>query len=147
MADSKVTDFSAATSVNSADVLYLIQNETDKKISISTLLANLPNTLTKLSGLFVFGLSNPQTLTNAGTITTTSTLTLISNDGGSHNLILNDGTHPGQIKIVMCTAAGGTSSITTNIKTNVAFTTPGDTAFLMWYGTDWWVLGGTANFS
>jgi len=45
MADSKVTDFSAATSVNSADVLYLIQGTADKKISISTLLANLPNSL------------------------------------------------------------------------------------------------------
>lgn len=147
MADSKVTDFSAATSVASADVLYLIQNSTDKKISVSTLLANLPNTLTQLSGLLALGLGSPQTIANAGTITTTGTLTLVSNEAGSYALTLNNGTYVGQLKLIMCTAAAGVSTISSNIRnpSNIVFSAIGHTALLIWYDNDWWVLGGRAT--
>jgi hypothetical protein len=146
MADSKVTDFSAATSVNSADVLYLIQGTNDKKISISTLLANLPNSLTKFSGLIALAFNGAQTLTGSGTIQTTQTLTLISNTGTTSSLGINDGLYEGQIKVIMCTSASANSTITSNIKaTSITFNSAGDTALLVWYGSDWWVLGGTAT--
>ena len=146
MADSKVTEFTAATSVNPADVLYLIQSNTDKKITISTLLANLPNSLTKFSGLLALSLNNPQTLLGSGTVTTTQTLTLISNTGSASYLTINDGSYEGQIKILMCTSATANSSITSNIKNDtIVFSAAGQTAFLIWYGSDWWVLGGTAT--
>jgi len=146
MADSKVTEFTAATSVNSADVLYLIQASTDKKITISTLLANLPNSLTKFSGLMALAFNSPQTLVGSGTITTTQTLTLISNTGSVSSLGINDGSYDGQIKIIMCTSASANSTITSNIKaSSIVFDSAGDTALLVWYGTDWWVLGGTAT--
>lgn len=145
MADSKVTEFTAATSVNSADVLYLIQSNTDKKITISTLLANLPNSLTKFSGLLALSFNSPQTLAGSGAITTTQTLTLISNSGAS-SLTINDGSYDGQIKVIMCTSASANSSITSNIKaTTIVFNSAGDTAFLVWYSNDWWFLGGTAT--
>lgn len=146
MADSKVTDFSAATSVNSADVLYLIQGTADKKISISTLLANLPNSLTKFSGLIALAFNGAQTLAGSGTIQTTQTLTLISNTGTTSSLGINDGLYEGQIKVIMCTSASANSTITSNIKaTSITFNSAGDTALLVWYGSDWWVLGGTAT--
>lgn len=146
MADSKVTDFSAATSVNSADVLYLIQGTADKKISISTLLANLPNSLTKFSGLIALAFNGAQTLAGSGTIQTTQTLTLISNTGTISSLGINDGLYEGQIKVIMCTSASANSTITSNIKaTSITFNSAGDTALLVWYGSDWWVLGGTAT--
>jgi hypothetical protein len=146
MADSKVTDFSAATSVNSADVLYLIQGTADKKISISTLLANLPNSLTKFSGLIALAFNGAQTLAGSGTIQTTQTLTLISNTGTTSSLGISDGLYEGQIKVIMCTSASANSTITSNIKaTSITFNSAGDTALLVWYGSDWWVLGGTAT--
>jgi len=146
MADSKVTDFSAATSVNSADVLYLIQGTADKKISISTLLANLPNSLTKFSGLIALAFNGAQTLAGSGTIQTTQTLTLISNTGTTSSLGISDGLYEGQIKVIMCTSASANSTITSNIKaTSITFNSAGDTALLVWYGRDWWVLGGTAT--
>jgi len=146
MADSKVTEFTAATSVNSADVLYLIQSSTDKKITISTLLANLPNSLTKFSGLLALAFNNAQTLAGSGTITTTQTLTLISNSGSVSSLGINDGSYDGQIKVILCTSASANSSITSNIKhSSIVFNSAGDTAFLVWYGSDWWFLGGTAT--
>jgi hypothetical protein len=147
MADSKVSELTAATTVNSADLLYLIQSSTDKKISISTLLANLPNTLTKVGGLFAFNLSSPQTIANAGTINATTFFTVISNTAGVYSLNIDDGTYVGQLKLVMCSAAAGTSSITSNIKgaSSIAFTEPGQTAILIWYNSDWWIIGGSAT--
>jgi hypothetical protein len=144
MADSKVTDFSAATSVNSADVLYLIQNNSDKKITLTTLLANLPPTLAKFSGLIALQFNSAQTIVNSGTVTATQTLTLISNTTQS-SLTINDGQYEGQLKIIMCTSATATSSITSNIKTNVSFKQAGDTAILAWYNNDWWVLSSSSE--
>lgn len=146
MADSKVTDLTAATSVNSADVLYLIQSNADRKISISTLLANLPATLTKFSGLLALG-GTAQTLANSGAINVTSTVTYITNTGNS-SLTIADGTYDGQLKLVICTSATATSTLSSNIgATSVVFTEPGHTVILMYRSTDskWYVLGGTAT--
>jgi hypothetical protein len=145
MADSKVTDFTAATSVNPADVLYVIQGSNDRKISMSTLLANLPDSLTKFSGLVALAMNNAQTLVGSGAIQTTQTLTLISNTGATSYLTLNNGAFDGQIKIVLCTSATSNSTITNNIKaTNITFSKAGDTVLLVWFNAEWWVLGGTA---
>ena len=148
MADSKVTDLTAATSVNSADVLYLVQSSTDKKLSISTLLANLPATLTKFSGLLALG-GTAQTLAGSGAINITSTVTFISNTG-SAALTIADGTYDGQLKIIVCTSATSNSTISSNVgAASIVFSEPGHTAILMYRSTDskWYVLGGTATIS
>ena len=148
MADSKVTDLTAATSVNSADVLYLIQSSTDKKISISTLLANLPATLTKFSGLIALSLNSPQTIVGSGTINATTFLTSISNAAGTYALSITDGTYVGQLKLVLCTAAGGTTNISSGLKgCTAAFTETGHSLLLVWYDNDWWVIGGSATLT
>ena len=148
MADSKVSELTAATSVNSADVLYLIQSSTDKKLSMSTLLANLPNTLTKFSGLIALSLNNPQTLVGSGTINATTFMTRISNAAGTFALTIADGTHDGQLKLIMCTAASGTSSITSNLRgCTAAFTETGHTLLCVWFDSDWWPIGGTATLT
>lgn len=146
MADSKVTDLTAATSVNPADVLYMVQSNADRKISMSTLLANLPTTLIQFGGLLALDVESPQVIANAGTINATSLFTLISNTGGVNALSIVDGTYTGQVKFIMCTSAGGTSSITSNIKgvTSAVFTEMGQTLVLLWYNSDWWVIGGSA---
>jgi hypothetical protein len=146
MADTKVTDFTAATSVNSADVLYLIQGSNDRKITLSTLLANLPNSLTKFSGLVALAMNGAQTLIGSGVVQTTQTLTLISNTGTTGSLTINDGSFDGQLKLIMFTSGAANSTITSNIKaTSITFNSVGDTALLVWYSNDWWVLGGTAT--
>lgn len=148
MADGKVTDFSAATSANVADVLYLIQSNTDKKITLATLLANLPSTLTKFSGLIALGLNSPQTIAGSGAINATTFMTTISNTSGTFSLSISDGTHVGQLKLIMCTSAAGTSSITSNIRgCTAAFTETGHTLMLVWYDNDWWPIGGSATLT
>jgi len=109
-------------------------------------LANLPNSLTKFSGLIALAFNGAQTLAGSGTIQTTQTLTLISNTGTTSSLGISDGLYEGQIKVIMCTSASANSTITSNIKaTSITFNSAGDTALLVWYGSDWWVLGGTAT--
>ena len=148
MADSKVTDLTAATSVNSADVLYLVQSSADKKISMSTLLANLPATLTQFSGLISVSMSNPQIISNAGTVNATTFATVITNTAGTYSLTLSDGTYIGQLKLILCSSASGTSNITSNLKgCSAAFTEPGHSLLLVWYGSDWYVIGGTATLT
>lgn len=148
MADSKVSELTAATSVNSADVLYLIQSSTDKKISMSTLLANLPNTLTKFSGLIALSLNSAQSIVGSGTINSTTFMTTISNAAGTYALTIADGSYVGQLKLIMCSSASGTSSITSNLKgCTAAFTETGHTLLLVWYDNDWWPIGGTATLT
>jgi hypothetical protein len=148
MADSKVSDLTAATSVNTADVLYLIQSNTDKKISMSTLLANLPNTLTKFSGLIALSLNNPQSIVGSGTINSTTFMTTISVATGTFSLAIADGIHVGQIKLILCTSASGTSLITSGLKgCTAAFTETGHTLLCIWYDNDWWPIGGTATLT
>lgn len=149
MADSKVSALTAATSVNSADVLYLIQSSTDKKISISTLLANLPATLAQFTGLVALG-GTAQTLVGSGAINITSTLTLISNSGTAA-LTLADGTYNGQLKTIVMTGASATSTLSANIYgvSTVAFSAQGKTVTLMYVSslTSWVIIGGTATIT
>lgn len=145
MADTKVTDFTAATSVNPADVLYLIQGSNDRKITLSTLLANLPNSVTKFSGLVALAMNGAQTLIGSGVIQTTQTLTLISNTGTTGNLTINNGSFEGQLKLIMFTGGTANSTITSNIKaTNIVFNEIGHTMLLLYFNNDWLIIGGTA---
>lgn len=149
MADVKVTDMSAATSVNSADVLYCVQSNTDKQLSVSTLLGNLPNTPLKVGGLFVLA-SPVQQLNGAGVITVTQTLTLLTSQTGATNaLTINNGTIDGQIKLLVHTNGVGTNTLSGgNVgATSIEFNRPGHTAQLMWQGNKWWVIGGTATIT
>lgn len=146
MADSKITDFNAATSVNSADVLYLVQGSSDRKISISTLLANLPATLAKFTGTVVLG-GSAQSVINSGAINATTTTTYISNTANSVLTIAN-GLYEGQLKIVICTSATATSTIEVGVGADsVQFSEPGHTALLMYSTTQgkWYFIGGTAT--
>lgn len=146
MADSKITDLTAATSVNPADVVYLVQNNSDRKLSISTLLANLPNTLTKFSGLLALGLSNAQTLAGSGAIDITKFATILTNTEGDYTVTIADGTYAGQLKLILCSSAAGTTNLTANLRgCTASFTETGHSLLLVWHGSDWYVIGGTAT--
>lgn len=146
MADSKITDFSAATSVNSADVLYLVQSSTDKKLTISTLLANLPATLAKFSGVVAIG-GTAQSVVNTGNVNTTATITYVTNTANSA-LTLAVGSYEGQLKVIICTSASGTSTLTGSLgATSIEFSEPGHTALLLFSSSQnkWYFIGGTAT--
>ena len=143
MADSKVTDLQSATSVNTTDVAYLVQGSTDKKISVSTFLANLPNTPTRLKGTLSLA-GTVQSLVGEGTIETTQNITLLTNSADC-TINIADGTYDGQIKIVIATAVLGTSTLSSNLGVSqIAFSAVGHSVTLIWLSGNWWPIGGTA---
>jgi hypothetical protein len=63
-------------------------------------------------------------------------------------LTIADGTYDGQLKLVICTSATATSTLSANIgAVSVQFSEPGHSVILMYRSTDskWYVLGGTAT--
>ena len=150
MADSKVTAMQSATETNSADVLYLVKPNTspyDHKITIANLFGGIPVPVVLEDKLVLSG--TPQTISAAGAISITTNVTKITSPDNNGTLTIADGVD-GQIKtIIMVSNVGNhTLSITSNIgHSSIAFNSVGDTATLMFMGTVWYFIGGTATVS
>lgn len=145
MADSKVSELASATSAGGSDVLYLVQSNTSKKITIANLFGDISNPT--LTGNVVVG-GTPQTLSAPGIISITTPITHLSVDGVGGTLQIPQGSS-GQIKVLTMTASqGGTYTLSTsNIagNANVSFNNVGDTATMLFTSSKWYVIGGTAN--
>lgn len=145
MADTKVSELTAATSIGGSDLLYLVQSNSSKKIAFSTIAQNLGNV--RLQGNIQLD-TNTQTLTAPGIIDPSKQITYLSVDASTGLLNIPLGT-ANQIKIVIMTSAAGGSYtlLKSNIggNANVIFDTPGDTATLLFTNSKWYVIGGTAN--
>jgi len=150
MADSKVTNMPPATETASADLLYLVKPSTspyDHKITIANLFGGIPVPVVVEDKLVLGGAV--QTLTAAGAILLTSPVTKIVSPGANGTLTIADGVD-GQIKtiILQTNANNKTVSLTSNIgHTSIAFSQAGHTATLMFLGTVWYFIGGTATVS
>ena len=150
MADSKVTAMNPATEVASADVIYLVKPNTspyDHKITIANLFGGIPVPVVLEDKLVLGG--TPQTLSSGGAISITSSVTRITSPDASGTLTIVDGVD-GQIKtiIMQSNSANHTLSITSNIgHSSIVFNGAGDTATLMFQGTVWYFIGGTATVS
>lgn len=150
MADSKVTAMQPATEANSADVLYLVKPNTspyDHKITIANLFGGIPVPVVLEDKLVLSG--TPQTISAAGAISITTNVTKITSPDSNGTLTIADGVD-GQIKtiIMVSNAASHTLSITSNIgHSSITFNSAGDTATLMFMGTVWYFIGGTATVS
>ena len=146
MADSKVSDLIAATSVGGSDQLYLVQSTTSKSVTANVLYSSIDNPIVK--GNIVVG-DTRQSLGAPGIISNTLPITLLSVGGTDGVLTIHPGKEDGQIKIILTTAAaGGTYYINrSNIagNANVQFDSIGDSATLMYQDADWYMIGGTAN--
>lgn len=151
MADSKVTAMQPATEVSSADVLYLVKPNTspyDHKITIANLFGGIPVPVVLEDKLVLSG--TPQTISAAGSAISISTnVTKITSPDNSGTITIADGVD-GQIKTIIMVSNNGnhTLSITSNIgHSSIAFNSAGDTATLMFMGTVWYFIGGTATVS
>ena len=150
MADSKVVGMSPASEIASGDWLYLVKTNTspyDFKLSIANLFGGIPVPVVLEDKLVLSG--TPQTLSAAGAISTTTSVTKITSPDANGTLTIADGVD-GQIKtIIMQSNTGGhTLTITSNIgHSSIAFNSAGDTATLMFMGTVWYFIGGTATVS
>ena len=145
MADSKVSELTSATSAGGSDVLYLVQSNTSKKITVANFLGNAGNVT--LTGNINIG-GTPQSLGAPGIISLTTPITHLAVDAVGGTLQIPQGTN-GQTKILVLTAAaGGTYTINNaNVagNANIGFDNIGDTASMLFTNSKWYVIGGTAN--
>jgi len=142
MADSKVSELTAATSAGSSDLFYIVQSNTSKKITIANLFASAANPT--LSGNIK--LSGEQSLVSAGIINITSPITTLTGDTSGGTCSIPSGSS-NQIKIINYIAGTGTYTISGNIagNANVQLNNVGDTALMLYNNSKWYVIGGTAN--
>lgn len=144
MADSKVSELTAATTVGGSDLLYLVQSNTSKRLPISTLFANASNV--NLKGNVNLG-SSSQTLASPGGIDMGNVVTVLTSDASGGNVTIPNGT-PNAIKIiVMGSTEGGSYTLRGNIaaNANILFTSAGNTATLLYTSDKWYMIGGSAR--
>ena len=147
MADQKLSELTAATSAAAADTIYVVQGGTSKNITVANLFADV-DTDVKFGD--TISIDDSETLTGAGAVSVAKTVTILSNPGANGTLTIAAGS-TGQIKILVMTSNTGTNTLTLDDTDlghdTVTFNEAGDTATLIYIGSKWWVIGGTATVS
>lgn len=144
MAKLKVSELTAASETTPNDILYLVQSNTSKSITVDNFLSVLTNP--NLQGNVKIA-GTPQTLTSAGVVDIATPTTYLNIGGTSNDITIPNGAN-GQIKIIVTTVAnGGSYSLGYNVANgaNIVFTNVGDTATLMYSNHKWFMIGGTAS--
>jgi hypothetical protein len=146
MADSKVSELTAATSVGGSDLLYLVQSNTSKKITAANFFGNAGNVVLKGN---VNLDSSVQLLSAPGIIDLNKQVTHLRVDASNGTLVIPAGTDSQLKVIVMIGSSGGSYTISSNIanSANVIFNTVGDTATLLYTNSKWYMIGGTASIT
>jgi hypothetical protein len=144
MADQKLSELTAATSAAPADTIYVVQGGTSKNITVANLFADV-DTDVKFGD--TISIDDSETLTGAGAVSVAKTVTILSNPGANGTLTIAAGS-TGQIKIIVMTSNTATNTLTLDDSDlghdTVTFNEKGDTATLIYIGSKWWVIGGTA---
>jgi hypothetical protein len=144
MADSKVSELTAATSVGGSDLLYLVQSNTSKKVTVNTLFANANNA--NLKGTVTLGSSN-QVISAPTGIDLGNVVTVLNADSSGGNVTIPNG-GLNQLKVItLLTTAGGSFTLSGNLAHggNILFSAAGNSATLLYVVNKWVMIGGTAR--
>ena len=148
MADSKVSDLTAATQAVAADQTYLVQSSASKSITVGNLFGYI-NTPAVFNDKVVIG--DHDTITAAGVISTDTNVTFINDPSGAGACTIGAGTD-GQIKIVIMSSNSGGHSITvggSNLANTITLNSSGNSATMLYDSglTKWYFIGGSATVS
>lgn len=145
MADSKLSELTAATSVAAADTMYVVQGGASKKVTNANVFGSIAT-----PALFAdkVSIGDHQNVTSAGVLSNDYNVHLIVNPSAGGTLTLTAGTE-GQLKTIIMTS--NTSAVTMLLDDSdlghdtITFDGAGDTALLIYAGSKWWMVGGTAT--
>ena len=148
MADSKVSDMTAATAVAAADKMYLVQSSASKSVTNAILFGNVA-TPTAFNDKLSIG--DHDTITAIGAVSVDTNVTFINNIDAAGNLTLAAGVD-GQLKIIIMSSNSGGHTVTlqgSNIAQDISWDATGESATLL-YDTGlskWYFIGGSATVS
>lgn len=145
MADSKLSELTAATSVAAADTMYVVQGGASKKVTNANVFGSIAT-----PALFAdkVSIGDHINVTSAGVLSNDYNVHLIVNPSAGGTLTLTAGTE-GQLKTIIMTS--NTSAVTMLLDDSdlghdtITFDSAGDTALLIFAGSKWWMVGGTAT--
>ena len=148
MADSKLSELTAATAAAAADTTYLVQSSVSKSITVANLFANVA-TPVQFSDTIQIG--DHDTITAVGAISTTTNVTFINDVTGAGTCSIANGID-GQIKIVIMSSNSGNHTVQlsgANVAQTISFDATGESATML-YDTGlskWYFIGGSATVS
>lgn len=148
MADSKVSELTAATTAAGADSMYLVQNSTSKSVTVQKLFGYV-NTPTQFLDTIQIG--DHDTINAAQAILATTNVTYINDPSGGGTCSMPTGLD-GQIKIIIMSSNSGGHTINVsgaNVQGVISFDAAGESATML-YDTGlskWYFIGGSATIS
>ena len=146
MADSKVSELTAATTAAGADSLYLVQSSTSKSITVANLFATVATPVQFTNTIQV---GDHSTMTSAGAISPTYNVTYINDPSGGGTCSIGAGLD-GQIVILIMSSNSGGHTIQlsgANVVNTISFDAAGESATML-YDTGlskWFFIGGSAT--
>lgn len=147
MADSKLSELTAATSVAASDIFYTVKAGEDRKVTAATIFSDVATPVSFSGKISVVGST---TIVSPGSLPTTSNICLITNPNASGNLNIGSGTNGQILTVIMTSNSGGYTLLLVDSQlghNQIEFSSSGDTAQLIYTNDRWYCIGGTAAVS
>lgn len=144
MSDAKLSELTVATTATGTDSLYVVQSNTSKKITVANLFATIA---TPVAFTDKIKIQDSETISAPGALSVNTNLSVLTNPSTTGNITIGSGSE-GQLKIVVMTATTETLTLSgTSIQGSIVFAAAGDSATLIYIGSKWYMIGGTAAIS
>ena len=137
MADKIIPNLTAASETTIDDLLLVVDTPssapTNKKITVANIFNKIPT--------YVGHADTPQTLSGAGEINATTSITLLVTNA-ANALTIADGLVEGQIKYIVMKTDGGVGTLTgaNLVGTSIVFDDAGEGHTLIWTDSKWYSL-------
>ena len=137
MADKIIPNLPKTEATTFDDLLIVVDTPADSPTNKKITLANLFNKIPTYSA----HADTPQTLTGAGEINATTSITLLVTNG-VNALTIADGSQSGQLKYIVMKTDGGNGTLTGSnlVGTSIVFDTAGEGHTLIWTDSKWYSL-------
>ena len=146
MADSKLSELTAASSAAGTDTTYLVQSSTSKKITVANLFGNVATPVQFTDSIQI---GDHNTITAVGAISVGYNVTFINDVSAGGTCSIGTGTD-GQVLIIIMSSNSGGHTVQlsgANVANTISFDAAGESATLL-YDTGlskWYFIGGSAT--